>query len=133
MKDSMKREQGEPVYSAKHENLCTRCNKVRITAIRQTVYSDLMDKYENPIEHTCDISVGQQWVSTDGQCPEGMCPSAWASMRPFVESLAKGVGNFYDGWMKNPMSAMISCNDGFRPFSFYIEVMNNESRCEKCE
>ena len=30
-----------------------------------------------------------------------------------------GEGNFYDGWMKNPMSAMISCNDGFRPFSFY--------------
>ena len=45
-------------------------NKVRITAIRQTVYPDLMAKYENP------------------------------------------------------MCAMISCNDGFRPFSFYIEVMN---------
>lgn len=35
-----------------------------------------------------------------------------------------GEGNFYDGWMKNPMSAMISCNDGFRPFSFYIEVID---------
>jgi len=23
-----------------------------------------------------------------------------------------GEGNFYDGWMKNPMSAMISCNEG---------------------
>ena len=44
-------------------------NKVRITAIRQTVYPDLMAKYENP------------------------------------------------------MSAMISCNDCFRPFSFYIEVI----------
>ena len=31
-------------------------NKVRITAIRQTVYPDLMEKYENPIEHTCDVS-----------------------------------------------------------------------------
>jgi hypothetical protein len=31
-------------------------NKVRITAIRQTVYEDLMAKYENPIEHTCDVS-----------------------------------------------------------------------------
>ncbi len=99
-------------------------NKIRITAIRQTVYSDLMAKYENPIEHTCDISVGQQWISIDGQCPKGMCPSAWESMRPFVESLAKGEGNFFDGWMKNPMSAMISCNDGFRPFSFYIETID---------
>ena len=42
---------------------------------------------------------------------------------PVRESLANGEGNFYDGWMKNPMSAMISCNDGFRPFSFYIEVI----------
>ena len=29
----------------------------------------------------------------------------------------------YDGWMKNPRSAMISCNDGFRPVSFYIETV----------
>ena len=98
---------------------------VRITAIRQTVYEDLMAKYENPIEHACDVKEGQQWVSVDGKCPEGMCPAAWYSMREFVESLAKGEGNFYDGWMQNPMSAMISCNDGFRPFSFYIEVTND--------
>ena len=101
--------------------------KVRITAIRQTEYYDLMEKYENAIEHACDIRVGQQWISIDGKCPDGMCPSAWSSMQYFVESLAKGEGNFYDGWMRNPMSAMISCNDGFRPFSFYIEVME-----EKC-
>ena len=126
-------------------------NKVRITAIRQTVYPDLMAKYENrrtkqeqngarsnyalqgggrpevnPIEHTCDVREGQQWISENGECPEGMCPAAWYSMREFVESLAKGEGNFYDGWMKNPMSAMISCNDGFRPFSFYIEVIDGK-------
>ena len=98
-------------------------NKVRITAIRQTVYQDLMEKYENPIEHASDVKEGQQWISENGECPVGMCPSAWYSMREFVESLARGEGNFYDGWMKNPMSAMISCNDGFRPFSFYIEVI----------
>ena len=105
--------------------------------MRQTVYADLMAKYENPIEHTCDVREGQQWISIDGQQPEGMCSSAWSSMREFVESLARGEGHFFakrsvspdgsynydDGWMKNPMSAMISCNDGFRPFSFYIEVI----------
>ena len=57
---------------------------VRITAMRQTVYTDLMAQYENPIEHTCDVAMGQQWVSRNGQCPEGMCPSAWGSMREFV-------------------------------------------------
>ena len=42
---------------------------------------------------------------------------------PFVMTLAHGGGNFYDGWMKkNKKSAMISCNDGFRPVSFLLEV-----------
>ena len=101
-------------------------NKVRITAIRQTVYQDLIDQYENSIEHACTIQQGQQWISINGKCPEGLCPSAWDSMKPFVQSLAQGKGNFFEGWMKNPMSAMISCNDGFRPFSFYIEVIEEQ-------
>ena len=101
----------------------TTLRPVRITAMRQTVYDDLMERYENPIEHTCDIRVGQVFVSEDGMRPDGLCESAWESMRPFVEALARGEGNFYDGWMKNPFSAMISCTDGFRPVSFYIEVI----------
>ena len=99
-------------------------NKVRITAMRQTVYTDLMERFENPIEHACTIHEGHQWIAIDGRCPEGLCPTAWETMRPFVESLACGKGNFYDGWMRNPMSAMISCNDGFRPMSFYIEAID---------
>ena len=102
--------------------------KVRITAIRQTIYNDLIAQYENPIEHACTIRQGQQWISIDGKCPDGLCPSAWESMQSFVESLARGKGNFFDGWMKNPMSAIISCNDGFRPFSFYIEAIEEESQ-----
>jgi uncharacterized repeat protein (TIGR04076 family) len=102
-------------------------SKVRIKAIRQTIYRDLMKKYENPILHACTIQQGQEWISVDGQCPEGLCASAWASMREFVESLSRGEGNFYDGWMRNPMSAMISCNDGFRPMSFYIEVIEGSA------
>ena len=97
--------------------------KVRITAVRQTEYHDLMIRYENPIKHPCDVRVGQQWVSVDGQKPGDLCLSAWESMQPFVEALANGESNFYDGWMQNPRSAMISCNDGFRPVSFYLEVI----------
>ena len=33
--------------------------KVKITAIRKVQYDDLMAKYENPIEHTCDVCEGQ--------------------------------------------------------------------------
>ena len=99
-------------------------NKVRITAVRQTIYKDLMTKYENPIDHACTVREGQEWISENGAMPEEMCPAAWSTMKEFVEALARGEGNFYDGWMKNPMSAMISCNDGFRPVSFYLELID---------
>lgn len=97
--------------------------KIRITAVRKAQYNDLMALYENPIEHACDVCEGQCWISVGGKQPAGLCDEAWKSMREFVEALARGEGNFFDGWMKDPHSAMISCNDGFRPVSFYIEVV----------
>ncbi len=95
--------------------------QVKITAIRKACYPDLMAKYENPIEHACDVAEGQVFYSCGGQRPKELCESAWESIRPFAEALARGEGNFYDGWMKNPYSALISCNDGFRPVSFLLE------------
>jgi len=92
--------------------------------MRKASYEDLMALYENPIEHACDIEEGQVFISENGQRPNGFCLSAWKSMEEFVLVLAQGGGNFYDGWMKNETSAMISCNDGFRPVSFYIEAID---------
>lgn len=46
-------------------------NRVRITAIRQTVYNDLMAKYENPIEHTCDVTEGQHGFRRTGNVLKG--------------------------------------------------------------
>lgn len=97
--------------------------RIKITVKRITEYRELMAEYENPIEHTCDMQLGQTFIVENGQRPEGMCDSAWETLRPFVEELARGGGNFFDGWMKNPHSAMLSCNDGFRPVSFYVEVI----------
>ena len=68
--------------------------KVRITAVRRSDYKDLQKLYENPIEHACDISVGDVFISSDGERPEGLCPSAWESMESFVKTLAAGGGNF---------------------------------------
>ena len=98
--------------------------KVRITAMRQTVYRDLMEQYENPIEHACDVEVGQVWTANGWQRPEGFCQSAWDSLSPFVLALACGGEDIYDGWMKNKRSAMLSCNDGFRPVSFLVEALD---------
>ena len=97
--------------------------KVKITAMRRACYPDLMEKYENPIADACQVTIGMSWVSVDGQKPEGFCNAAWECIASFVKTLAEGGGNFYDGWMKDPYSAMVSCNDGFRPVSYYLETV----------
>ena len=96
---------------------------VKITVLKQTQYKDLIQKYENPIEHACNLKIGDTFVSVNAQKPDNLCDSAWESMEKFVKELAWGGGDFFDGWMKNKHSAMISCNDGFRPVSFYIETI----------
>lgn len=99
--------------------------KIKITVMKISTYVDLMEKYENPILHTCGLKVGDSFISINGKKPANFCDSAWTVIKPFVKDLANGKNNFYDGWMKDPNSAMISCNDGFRPVSFYIEVIEN--------
>lgn len=101
--------------------------KVRITAVKKARYPDLMLQYENPIQHACDVEEGMVWISENGERPKKFCDSAWDSVSAFVRTLATGGGNFYDGWMRNPYSAMISCNDGFRPVSFYLETVEEET------
>ena len=91
--------------------------------MRKARYDDLIAEYENPIEHACDLEEGQVFIAEGWKKPEGLCESAWESMSPFVMTLAHGGEDIYDGWMKNRRSAMISCNDGFRPVSFLLEAV----------
>lgn len=98
--------------------------RVKITVMKVTEHRDLMEKYENPISHACDMKVGMSFICNGYTKPEAFCDSAWESVSPFVLALASGGGDFYDGWMKNEHSAMISCNDGFRPVSFLLETVD---------
>ena len=97
--------------------------RIRITVMKKVCHKDLMEKYENPIEHACDMEVGQVFVAEGWKKPDGFCDSAWETVSPFVMTLAYGGEDIYEGWMKNKKSAMISCNDGFRPVSFLLEVI----------
>lgn len=98
--------------------------RIRITVIRKACYRDLIERYENPLEHPCDLSEGQCFECDGLSRPEGLCESAWQSLSPFVMALTHGATGLYDGWMKNPASAMLSCNDGFRPVSFLVEALD---------
>ena len=35
---------------------------VKITVIRKARYDDLIERYENPIEHACDLEEGQVFI-----------------------------------------------------------------------
>lgn len=101
--------------------------KVRIIVMRKVCHKDLMEKYENPMENACDMEEGQIFTAEGGKRPDGFCESAWETVSPFVMALAHGAEDFYDGWMKNKRSAMISCNDGFRPVSFLLEAVAGDA------
>lgn len=102
-------------------------NKCRITVIRMARYDDLIGRYENPIEDACLLHEGEVFIANGWKRPEGLCESAWETMSPFVLALSTGGKGIYGAWMKDERSAMISCNDGFRPVSFLIEALDEEA------
>ena len=67
--------------------------KVKITVVRMARYDDLMQQYENPIEHACGMWEGRMFTCNGWAKPEGMCDSAWETLSPFVMTLAHGGEN----------------------------------------
>ena len=101
--------------------------KVKITVKRIVCHKDLIEQYENPILHACDMQEDRVFIANGWEKPDGFCDSAWETLSPFVMALSHGAENFYDGWMKNKKSAMLSCNDGFRPVSFLLETLEEDA------
>ena len=95
--------------------------RVKITVIRKASYPDLMEKYELPLENPCCMEEGQSFLLEQAEKPVGFCDAAWNTLKPFVEKLLQGEGHFYGEWMKDPYTALLSCDDGFRPVSFLLE------------
>lgn len=100
--------------------------KIKITVMKKVCHQDLIDRYENPIANACNMVEGAVFIADGWKRPENFCESAWESMSPFILGLSHGAEDFYEGWMKNKKSAMISCNDGFRPVSFLIETLDED-------
>ena len=43
--------------------------KVKITVMRKVRHDDLIEKYENPLEHECDVEEGQIFIANGWQKP----------------------------------------------------------------
>ncbi len=96
-------------------------NSIRITVIRVADYADLSARYELPQREPCSMRVGQTFRTTGAVCPAGFCPAAWRAIQPYAQGLLGEGGLYIEGWMRDPRSAMVSCDDGFRPVSFLVE------------
>ena len=51
--------------------------RIRITVLRKVCHRDLIERYEYPFEHACDMQEGEVLVAEGWQRPEGLCESAW--------------------------------------------------------
>jgi len=43
--------------------------KIRITVMRKACYPDLMEKYENSMEHACDMEEGAVFITCGEKTP----------------------------------------------------------------
>jgi len=102
--------------------------KVKITVVKTTFNEDLAKIDAHPTLGPCTYNIeGQVFYSNGWQKPDGLCDNAWKSMMEYVMTLAHGGGDFYSGWMKDKKTAMISCNDGFRPVVYKLEATGIEA------
>lgn len=99
---------------------------VRITAAARAEHARLIEQLELPQENPCFIKTGTCWISEEACMPEGFCSQAWLSLAPYVFALANGTKTFFDGWMKKEGTALVSCNDGFRPVSFLLQAIDDK-------
>ncbi len=103
-------------------------NDIKITVKKIVNNIELSKEYENPnflkdVNNLCPMKEGMTFISKNGCMPKGFCDSAWYDILPYIEKLANGIYNLYNGWMKDPKSAMVACSDGFRPVIYYLEVI----------
>lgn len=102
--------------------------KVKITVVKTTFNEDLVKADAKEGLGPCTYNkVGQVFYTNGWQKPEGLCDNAWKSMMEYVMTLSHGGKNFYDGWMKDEHTAMIACNDGFRPVIFKLELTDEDA------
>ena len=95
---------------------------IKITVMKKTEYKDLMDKYELFQEDPCELKIGDIFYSDGINKPQGLCASAWNTIYPFIEAIINKKPLF-EKWMIDETKAIVSCNDGFRPVTFLIELV----------
>jgi uncharacterized repeat protein (TIGR04076 family) len=96
--------------------------KVKITVLKKLNNKELFGD-RPPLTFTgaaeCDrLAVGQEFISENGQMPQGFCAWAFADLQREITHLRFG-GDF--PWIKEKGAILSSCTDGARPVIFKLE------------
>lgn len=93
---------------------------VKITILKKLKVEDIHAAYAkegNPI--ICGKgAVGQVYISSKSEMPDGFCPGAWEGLKSKVALLASGGNSPY---VKTDGISINTCNDGLHPVVFKLE------------
>lgn len=95
--------------------------KIKITVIKRFSPEDVFGhEYKTPtgkVVEKCSFEDGQEWISENGEMPEGFCGWAWIDLARSINVLQFG-GDFKD---RAEGTAYDTCSDGVRPVCFKLE------------
>ena len=99
--------------------------KVKITVLKVGFDEELCREYGAPGIVPCPFhKVGQEMLVIDGKKPAEMCGGAWTPCEKYAFALAHGLDRFdYKVWMGRDKISINTCNDGLRPVTFKLEVV----------
>lgn len=96
--------------------------KIKITVIKRFSPEDVFGhEYKTPtgkVVEKCHFEDGQEWLSENGEMPEGFCSWAWVDIARSIHVLRFG-GNFKN-WTEDGIM-YDACSDGVRPVCFKLE------------
>lgn len=100
-------------------------HKCKVTVIKRECKMELVSSYVKSPENftACNIIKDNQEfiISNPYEMPEGICPHAWADIRPKILAIASG-GTF--SFLKETNMAVAACTDLFRPVIFEIKKID---------
>lgn len=99
----------------------------KVTVIKRSCDRELIESFVKIPEEisTCNMVKDNQefYVFNPYEMPEGICPSAWADIRPYILAISSG-GTFE--LLKEANTALATCTDLFRPVIFKIERVHEK-------
>lgn len=99
--------------------------KLKITVLKVDFDEELCKEYGDPKIVPCPAHyVGQEMYVIDGKKPPELCGGAWGSFEKYVFALTHGLDKFtFPEWLGKEKVSINTCNDGLRPVTFKIEVV----------